>query len=563
MKTLKALVILICLAGAAPAAAFDTGGFARIPVMHEGRIKPLGVFAQIHLRKFSGDAPSPGKSAQFLASMLFDPAGAEKWRGFAVKDAALVTWMGLPERSPARYSFAELNAAFIRQSKTIAELQKTDPDHAVLQLYARVTAFEQIKDSMTAFLPLKAANGATAYAIDRKKRPSAEERKHAEALKKRGAHNVYFLVIPKDGTWQTPWQAVLSGKDDALLPLWREAARLYLGGKEKSFARQGGRIADRTTARAEKRFLGTRLRLEIFYRTLHPELIAAALYLAAAILLMTQMRAARYTETALLAALGFHGFALLCRMVILLRPPVSSLHESFLFVGFVAAAGALAWHRRSRDKAALASAAWLGLALQCVAFLFAGADEDDLKVLQAVLDTKFWLAVHVTVITAGYAFCLLSSAAAHAVLIGGASGRLKNPLAGPLRRYAQGLAIVALCLVTLGTVLGGIWADQSWGRFWGWDPKENGALLIILWITWLLHGRLTQQVSVLGLMIGLAALSIVVALSWIGVNLLGVGLHAYGFTSGSGVGLGAFVAAEILLLSYCFARLRRGDPHGA
>src|SRR5690606_4210840 len=136
------------------------------------------------------------------------------------------------------------------------------------------------------------------------------------------------------------------------------------------------------------------------------------------------------------------------------------------------------------DKTTLVSAALLGGVLQITGLFFAGED-DNHKVLQAVLDTKFWLAVHVVVITSGYAACLLSSAAAHALLIGGVTGHLKKPLTHPLRRHAQGLGIIALCLVTLGTVLGGIWADQSWGRFWGWDPKENGALLIILWITWL------------------------------------------------------------------------------
>jgi len=50
----------------------------------------------------------------------------------------------------------------------------------------------------------------------------------------------------------------------------------------------------------------------------------------------------------------------------------------------------------------------------------------------------------------------------------------------------QGVSFVALFFSALGTILGGIWADQSWGRFWGWDPKENGALLIILWLLWLL-----------------------------------------------------------------------------
>ena len=90
-----------------------------------------------------------------------------------------------------------------------------------------------------------------------------------------------------------------------------------------------------------------------------------------------------------------------------------------------------------------------------------------------------------------------------------------------------------VCFATLfsfvGTVLGGIWADQSWGRFWGWDPKENGALLIVLWNAIILHARWGGLVRERGLMNLAIFGNIVTAFSWFGVNMLGIGLHSYGF----------------------------------
>ncbi|HMX44063.1 MAG TPA: cytochrome c biogenesis protein CcsA, partial [Elusimicrobiota bacterium] len=100
----------------------------------------------------------------------------------------------------------------------------------------------------------------------------------------------------------------------------------------------------------------------------------------------------------------------------------------------------------------------------------------------------------------------------------------------------------------VGTVLGGIWADQSWGRFWGWDPKENGALLIVLWNALILHLRWGGFIRQRGLMVAAVFGNIVTALSWFGVNMLGIGLHSYGFMDKAFPWLAAFVGTQILLM---------------
>ena len=122
-----------------------------------------------------------------------------------------------------------------------------------------------------------------------------------------------------------------------------------------------------------------------------------------------------------------------------------------------------------------------------------------------------------------------------------------------------GITLFALLFTLFGTILGGIWADQSWGRFWGWDPKENGALLIVLWLIMMLHLRITGLIKPLGFCFGMVFANIAVALAWFGVNLLSVGLHSYGFTDNVATNLFLFIFIEFLfaLITYGFCKKYR------
>ena len=115
-------------------------------------------------------------------------------------------------------------------------------------------------------------------------------------------------------------------------------------------------------------------------------------------------------------------------------------------------------------------------------------------------------------------------------------------------RMIYGIVCFAIFFSFIGTVLGGLWADDSWGRFWGWDPKENGALMIVLWNALLLHARWDKQVGQRGFA-ALAVLgNVVTAWSWFGTNQLGIGLHAYGFTSGALYSLIGFISANLVFV---------------
>jgi len=169
--------------------------------------------------------------------------------------------------------------------------------------------------------------------------------------------------------------------------------------------------------------------------------------------------------------------------------------------------------------------------------------------MRAVLDSNFWLSTHVVTVTTGYASTFLAGFLATIYIVRGVLTRtLDRPTADSLARMVYGIVCFATLFSFVGTVLGGIWADQSWGRFWGWDPKENGALIIVLWNAVILHCRWGGLIKQRGLMCLAVFGNIVTAWSWFGTNMLGIGLHSYGFTNAAFQGLIVFVAVQLALI---------------
>jgi len=239
------------------------------------------------------------------------------------------------------------------------------------------------------------------------------------------------------------------------------------------------------------------------------------------------------------------------RCIIRNRPPVTTLYETILFVTAVAVTVAMCIEWINRRRIAVAVASFLGMLGMFLAYRYEIKEGvDTMPSLIAVLDTNFWLATHVTTVTMGYSAGLLAGAIAHLYIFCRLFGIRRDDIDfnRGLTRMVYGVLCFGILFATVGTVLGGIWANDSWGRFWGWDPKENGALLIVLWGLIILHARLGRYIRDLGIHMSAVAMGMVVAFSWWGVNLLGVGLHSYGFTSGIGLILKIFWIAESVVL---------------
>ncbi|MEM8711965.1 MAG: cytochrome c biogenesis protein CcsA, partial [Planctomycetota bacterium] len=247
-----------------------------------------------------------------------------------------------------------------------------------------------------------------------------------------------------------------------------------------------------------------------------------------------------------LVGLGLTVAGVTIRCLLLDRPPVATLYETILFITAVAVAVCLIAEKMTKERIALASAAALGAAGMFLAMRYevveAASQGDTMGGLVAVLNTNFWLATHVTTVTMGYSAGLLAAALGHVWIVMRLLRGLKDqgqPMdrasADWYRRFARmvyGVLCFGLLFSVVGTILGGVWANDSWGRFWGWDPKENGALMIVLFELVVLHARMAGYIRDFGVCLLSVIGGAVVAFSWWHVNQLGVGLHSYGFTAG-------------------------------
>jgi ABC-type transport system involved in cytochrome c biogenesis permease subunit len=250
----------------------------------------------------------------------------------------------------------------------------------------------------------------------------------------------------------------------------------------------------------------------------------------------------------LLITLAVHSFGLIARMYISGRPPVTNLYSSAVFVAWGTVVLAMFLEVVFRNGLGMVTASVSGFLSLLIAHHLSG-DGDTMEMLQAVLDTNIWLATHVVIINLGYAAAVLAAMLGILYVIAGVFTTVLTPEFGKaLARMIYGSVCFAILLSFVGTILGGIWADQSWGRFWGWDPKENGAAMVVLWNAVILHARWGGLVRERGL----ACLAIfgncIIAWSWFGTNMLGVGLHSYGFMESAVFWLITFIGSQLLLI---------------
>jgi len=283
-----------------------------------------------------------------------------------------------------------------------------------------------------------------------------------------------------------------------------------------------------------------------FYRSM--ALYVWAFLLAVVSWLKWPRELARAAAWLLILALVATTGGIFARMWIEGRPPVTNLYSSALFVGWGAVLLCVILEGVFRNAIGSVAGGLIGFATLLIAHhLSLGGDT--MEMMRAVLDSNFWLATHVVVITIGYSATFLAGFLALIYVVRGLLTRtLDAGTADALTRMVYGIVCFATLFSLVGTVLGGIWADQSWGRFWGWDPKENGALLIVIWNAVILHARWGGLVKQRGLMALAIFGNVVTAWSWFGTNMLGVGLHSYGFMDAAFYWLIAFVVSQVAVI---------------
>ncbi len=312
---------------------------------------------------------------------------------------------------------------------------------------------------------------------------------------------------------------------------------------------------------------GTSTKIEVLYNSLHPFRIAYLLYIFCAVTLIFQWITSKQHLMKLcwsLAGAGFlvHVLGFGMRMYLMGRAPVTNMYETVIWVAFGAMMFASVLEMIYRVRFYLLMGSIVSTMALVIADMAPAVLDPTLQPLEPVLRSNYWLTIHVMTITISYSAFFLAFGIG---LFGlGYVIRGEDRYAEQVRALVMGSyrAIqVGVSFLAPGIILGGVWADYSWGRFWGWDPKETWALIVLLGYVALLHARLVGWVKHFGMLASAVLGFLLVIMAWYGVNfVLGAGLHSYGFGAG---GVEYVAAFSVLCLAYVgFAFIRHSKSLG-
>jgi len=561
-----ALILLQPLGRAVgPEEPFDLAGAASLPASFRGRVKPLDTIAKNLLQQLAARqrlAEYDMDALSWLWELMARPAIARGRHCFRVDHPQLKAVLFPPpedaEEQPAQPELegdsdrARATAELERRRAAEAERAKSSNPEAdeVRHAQRKLWSYDEL-------LPRRRWLFEQAQAADAV--PSRQRDSFQRALLNvANAINTYegvvgqrlLRLVPPEGQG-SDWVALPQGRDHAVGAAYNGMIAAYGQNKAQDFNRELEKARLELGLRQPRAL--QKAQLEVRFTHADPFTRSAVLYLLAFLLCCGSWIGA--PRVLLRAALGVvivtlvaHTLGLGIRIYLMDRPPVTNLYSSAVFIGWGAVLLALLMERFWRDGLALFGCT-VPAALSLLIADRLALEGDTMAVLQAVLDTNFWLATHVVVITLGYAACFFAGNLGILFLARGLFTRgLDRQGARRMASLIYGVVCFAALFSFVGTILGGIWADQSWGRFWGWDPKENGALLIVLYNALILHARWCGVVRQRGMAVLAIGGNVVTAWSWFGTNLLGVGLHAYGFMEGRLFWLLAFVASQLALI---------------
>ncbi len=555
---------------------FEMDKFGRIPVLLNGRIKPLDTVARNSLLIIQGKQTlrtdhGTLTATDWLAEVLMKQDEADLRKIFVIRNPETLTALGWSPDAGKYFSFREFVPHLQEVEQQAALAQKVDAQlrspfqRDIIKLFERLTLYHRLENSIevTGTTNFKAQIDDLVKNI----RPSPvpmETGITTEALQSFGflAETGYFFPIPpfppNDDPlqWRKMGESLLTfltnGKLHPGVNAWATIATAFAANDSATF----NRTVDNYSAELQ-RDLPRRVwkaKVESVFNQLQPFYSAMVLYvlifiLACASWLVRPQTLGRYAFALLVLTFLIHSAGLVTRMYLEGRPPVTNLYSSAVFIGWGSVLLGIFLERFFRNGIGSATAAMIGFITLLIAHHLS-MDGDTMEMMRAVLDTNGWLATHVVCVTLGYASTFLAGFLALTYIVRGAfTPSLDRATAGSLTRMVYGIVCFATLFSFVGTILGGIWADQSWGRFWGWDPKENGALLIVLWNAIILHARWGGLVRQRGLMVMAVFGNVVTSWSWFGVNMLGIGLHSYGFMDSAFPWLIAFGVSQLVFMA--------------
>jgi len=590
---------------------------ATLPVQDGGRVKPLDTFASFKLLKFNGKRSCQNLAGdkitpvEWLLDCLFCPEAASEYKTFSIDNAAVLVALGLPfEKKRDRYAYVDLLPGrdklfdLAQQYAHVPNAEQTLMQSQLINLAHNFIEFEdllgflnftrdefalpsserlaqlfpgQTKVPLSAILDQGSELGPLFLTLKDQEEAQADfdaVLKLFQDIQKQAMTATAIRLFPPESKDDTEWLApadiverVLHGErpPQEQIDLIKNLERLGSASNVSDIDIQHELATFHATVKglAEARGEYRKIPMEVAYYRAKFFYYSLVLYVFSFVLVAISWLKPRSRSLSVASQLSVWVPTLLLacgiavRCVIRGRPPVTTLYETILFSTWVAVTVSLAMEFIKPQKIALSMGAILGLAGLFLANKYEMKEGvDTMPSMIAVLDTNFWLATHVTTITIGYGAAFLAAGLGHVYILGRLFRIKRNDtqLYTDIASMTYGVLCFSLLFSVVGTVLGGVWANESWGRFWGWDPKENGALMIVLWQLVLLHARLGGYIRAYGINLGVIFGGVVVAFSWFGVNLLGVGLHSYGFTSGTYRVLMTFYVVEmVVLLLGCFA----------
>ena len=577
---------------------FNLRGFGRLPALADGRVKPLDTVARTSLLVLQGRqrvvAPN-GQTIQpveWLLEVFFNPAVADEYQDLLIENPEVLALFNREQSDQKRFSFNELRAGLAELERQmgladpVEEQVRTPFQREVAKLYQRIVLYERLKacaapeDSadfladLQQFEPRLPAAIAALRAKDAGQPYAEEDFKAVTAFVNRAQFmsdqaNLNLIPPEADSKDRTAWTKTGA----ALLESLRRGA---ISPETMAYAGLGhawrlhqpqdfNEVVRLYTQQLTKRFQPElqKCRIEATFNQAGPFYASMELYVLAFLLaVVSWLKWPDLLQRCAFALLGLAFAAatvgVFTRMWLEGRPPVTNLYSAAVFVGWVAVALCLILERMYRNAIGAVAGGMIGFTTLLIAHHLALGSGDTMEMMRAVLDSNFWLATHVVVIVMGYGSTYLAGVLAIIYIFRGVLTRTLTPeTADALARMVYGIVCFATLFSLVGTVLGGIWADQSWGRFWGWDPKENGALIIVLWNAIILHCRSAEVGRQRGLMMLTVFGNVVTSWSFFGTNMLGVGLHSYGFAQAAFNWLIVFVASQVLIIALAAVPLAR------
>jgi cytochrome c-type biogenesis protein CcsB len=538
------LVGEVCSAQA-PAASdtskLDYKQFGLLAIQDSGRRKPIDTFARETLIRVTGRSTYADKTGRkwmpndFVLSALLE---TRDWRSepmVLISIGQLIEHLGL-DKTQRRFTFAQLAA--------LPELNRlANEAHSLRKAEKPLDRLQQEVMSVSERLAL------FAHVMD------------GSAL----------LIVPASKSETDPWvvppEFLRYYSEEQFAPVQiqlRTVATAYTNGDSFNFSRGSKQLRESLRTLSPSIYPQNRqLRLEYFSNHFEGFYRAIWFYgLAFVILLIAHVRKSGATLRNIGVAIAIvgllsHATGIVLRCLIAGRPPVTNMYESIIWVSFAVSFFGMIFFARYRTPVYLLAALPVTLTALLLVHQMPIAMPSNIDPLVPVLRDNFWLTIHVLTITLSYAAFALAMGFGHILLFRYARNPSRARADAPMHFWLYRVLQLGVLLLAAGTILGGVWANYSWGRFWGWDPKETWALIALLCYITTLHGRLAGWWTEFGLVVASVVCFLAVLMAWYGVNfVLGKGLHSYGFGIGGETYVATFVIVDLLFVAFAIWRYR-------